>query len=405
MNTTDTTTTLREQVLGIAEEIEPDLVRLRRTIHANPELAFEEVETSALVGRTLEQIGLGSTVVAQTGRIATIEGDHPGRCVGLRADMDALPIQEETGLEFASRNRGVMHACGHDAHTAMALGAAMILQRMRSELHGSVRFLFQPSEEVVPGGAPSMIRDGALAEPAVEVIFGQHVMPLRRSGTVGLTGGAMMASADELYLRIHGRSGHAAMPHTAVDPVLTASEIVVALQKIVSRTLDPFARGVLSITAINGGDSTNVIPESVAMKGTLRSMDERWREETHGRIEAIVSGIASAAGCRHDLEIRRGYPVLVTDERVTDLSETYAASLFGREETFRADPLMVAEDFSYYLAEIPGTFWWIGAGEPAQGCVAGLHNARFTIDESILRRGAALLAWNALCYLAEHPVD
>lgn len=392
---------IRQEILRRAQGLQPELVKIRRTIHANPELAFEEVETSRLVVETLEGIGLIPRRIARTGVITTIEGRLPGPCVALRADMDALPIAEETGLDFASRNPGKMHACGHDAHTAMALGAGMILASMAEDLPGRVRLLFQPSEELVPGGAPSMIEEGALSDPDVSAIFGQHVMPLQRSGTFGFCPGAMMASADELYITIHGLSGHAAMPHRAIDPILTASEIVTSLQKIVSRSLDPFARGVLSITAIQGGDSTNIIPESVSMKGTLRSMDEEWRGEAHRRIEAIVSAVATASGCRYDLEIRRGYPVLVTDEEVTGRARRYSNELVGEDGTFSADPLMVAEDFSYYLQKVPGTFWWIGAGEPAQGCIAGLHNARFTIDESILQTGAAMLAWNAWCYLTE----
>ena len=393
---------VRSEILRRAAELQQELVQIRRTIHATPELAFEEVETSRLVAERLERIGLVPRRIARTGVITTIEGEHPGRCVALRADMDALPIQEETGLDFASRIPGRMHACGHDAHTAMALGAGMILRSLTPKLHGSVRLLFQPSEELIPGGAPSMIEEGGLADPEVSAIFGQHVMPLQRSGTFGFCPGAMMASADELYITIHGLSGHAAMPHRAIDPILTASEIVTSLQKIVSRSLDPFARGVLSITSIQGGDSTNIIPESVSMKGTLRSMDEAWREEAHRRIEGIVSGVATAVGCRYDLEIRRGYPVLVTDAEITAQARGYADELLGSDGTFAAEPLMVAEDFSYYLREVPGTFWWIGAGEPAQGCVAGLHNARFTIDESILATGAAMLAWNAWRYLEDH---
>ena len=393
---------MRERVLEIAAGIESDLVSLRRQIHRRPELAFEEHETSALVVHELEKIGLEPRSIARTGVVAEIGNHGADSCVALRADMDALPIQEETGLEFASEIPGKMHACGHDAHTAMAIGAAKILAELRDEIPGLVRFLFQPSEELLPGGAPLMIREGALDSPRVAAIFGQHVMPLQRSGTFGFCRGGMMASADELYWTITGKSGHAAMPQNAIDPIPVAAEIVGALQKVVSRRLDPFSRGVLSITAINGGDSTNVIPDSVSMKGTLRTMDNDWREEAHAMIERTVAALAEAGGCTTEIEIRRGYPPLVTDIPVTDRSEGYAAELVGASNTFGADPLMVAEDFSYYLEEVPGTFWWIGAGEPAQGCIAGLHNATFTIDEKILTTGAAMLAWNALRFLQEN---
>ncbi len=387
---------MKDRILEIADRIAPHLVDLRRRIHRRPELAFEEVETSALVREELDKIGLPHRTIARTGVVADLGDRSTGECVALRADMDALPIQEETGLPFASEIPGKMHACGHDAHTSMALGAAMILAELRDEVPGHVRFLFQPSEELLPGGAPSMIREGALDSPRVKAILGQHVMPLTASGTVGFCAGPMMASADELYITIVGKSGHAAMPQNAVDPILTAAEMVLSLQKIVSRRLDPFSQGVLSITAFNGGDSTNVIPDEVFLKGTLRCMDDLWRESAHAMIEKSVLAIAEANGCRAVVDIRKGYPPLVTDQAVTESVETNTQALIGRERTFKAEPLMVAEDFSYYLEEVPGTFWWLGAGEPAEGCVAGLHNATFTIDESILPIGAALLAWNAV---------
>lgn len=246
-----------------------------------------------------------------------------------------------------------------------------------------------------------MIEDGVLKDPEVKAIMGQHVMPLQRSGTFGFCSGPMMASADELYITMRGKSGHAAIPQKAIDPIVASSEMVIALQKIVSRKLDPFSQGVLSITSINGGDSTNIIPDEVVMKGTLRSTDEEWRNDAHGMIEEIVHATARGNGCEADLEIRRGYPVLVTDHLVTEKAHRYANEIYGESDSFTALPLMVAEDFSYYLREVPGTFWWIGAGEVEQGCIAGLHNSTFTIDEEILWRGAAMMAWSACRFLEE----
>lgn len=376
------------------------LITIRRTIHANPELAFEEHETSALAKSVLDELGIETRSIARTGVLGTLRGTGE-RCVALRADMDALPIHEETGLPFASRNPGKMHACGHDAHTTMALGAAMILSEIRNELPGIVKFLMQPSEELIPGGAPSMIAEGALENPTVEAIFGQHVLPLRSAGDLGFIPGMMMASADELYITIKGHSGHAAMPHTAVDPILAAAEVVTSLQKLVSRRLNPFDQGVVTIAKIAGGHTTNVIPDQVELVGTMRAMNEEWRAETHRRLEEIIKGVCAANGTEYELEIRLGYPALWSDPEATEFARGSALSLLAEEQVFHAEPLMAAEDFAYYAQKIPGVFWWIGAGTPEQGCAAGagLHNSRFTINEDILPVGAAMMAWTAYNYL------
>ncbi len=385
--------------LDLARKHQDRLVELRRTIHANPELAFEEHETSALARGVLDELGIATASIARTGVIGTLEGGAAGGCVALRADMDALPIHEETGLPFASKKPGLMHACGHDAHTTMALGAAMILAEIREAIPGTVRFLMQPSEELIPGGAPSMIAEGALEGPSVEAIFGQHVLPLRPAGELGFLSGAMMASADEIYITVRGKSGHGAIPQNAIDPITAAAEVITSLQKIVSRNLNPFNEGVVSITMIQGGYTTNVIPDDVKMMGTMRAMDPEWREYAHRRIEEIVDGVCRANGAEYDLEIRKGYPALRNDPAMTEFAQTGAGELIGKDHVFTADPLMAAEDFAYYLEKVPGTFWWIGAGTPEQGCVAGLHNSRFTIDEAILPTGAAMLAWAAWRFL------
>ena len=381
------------------------LVEIRRTLHANPELAFEEFETSALVQSVLKELDIEMrTNVATTGVVGTLRGGRAtadSKCVALRGDMDALPIHEETGLEFASRNDGKMHACGHDSHTTMALGAAMILAEMRGEIPGTVKFLLQPSEEKLPGGAKFMIEQGALENPRVDAIFGQHVAPKIAAGEIGFHGGTMFASADEIYITIKGKSGHAATPHLAVDPVLAACELVVALQKVVSRTIDPFRPGVLTIGKIEGGSATNIIPEAVRLEGTLRAMDEQWRSATHKKIEEIVRGVCLANGTEYELEIRVGYPALSNDPWATEIARAAAQEMLGDTGVYSSPPMMGAEDFAYYLQQIPGSFWWIGAGTEEQGCIAGLHNCRFTIDESILPVGSALMEWVAYRFLQQ----
>ena len=388
---------------AIAQRHAPRLVELRRTIHANPELAFEEYETSKLVQSVLGGLNIEMrNGVAKTGVVGVLRGgkaEEGSRCVALRGDMDALPIHEDTGLPFASRNAGKMHACGHDSHTTMALGAAMILSELRDELPGTVKFLLQPSEEKLPGGASVMIADGALDAPKVDAVFGQHVAPMVPAGAVGFRPGMMMASADEIYITIRGRSGHAAMPHLTIDPIVTACELVMALQTVVSRTIDPFRPGVLTIGKIAGGSATNIIPDEVKIEGTIRAMDEEWRRASHKRIEDTVKGICLANGAEYELKIDLGYPALNNDPWATGVAQDAARQMLGPQAVFDAPPMMGAEDFAYYLEKVPGTFWWIGAGTPEQGCVAGLHNPKFTIDESILPIGSALMAWVAYQYL------
>jgi amidohydrolase len=384
-----------QDFLAAAHRRADRLVELRRTIHANPELAFEEYETSALVQRVLDELGVEyRSGVAKTGVVATLKGGAgDGRTVALRGDMDALPIHEETGLDFASRNPGKMHACGHDSHTTMALGAAMILSEFKDQLPGTVKFLLQPSEEKLPGGAPFMIEEGAL--DGVDMIFGQHVLPRTPAGHIGLYPGLMMASADEIYITVKGKSGHGAMPHTTVDPIITACELVLSLQKLVSRTINPFEPGVLTIGSIHAGSATNIIPEKVELQGTLRAMNEEWRAATHARIEQIVKGVCMASGAEYELEIRKGYPALENDPWATELARRAAEEMFGTEKVFTPERMMGAEDFAYYLQKIPGTFWWIGAGDDHHGCNANLHNCCFTIDEKILPLGSATMAWVA----------
>lgn len=386
---------LAKKITSLADKYFEDVVRLRREIHANPELAFEEIKTSTLVADTLKAKGIEvKTGVAKTGVLASVRGASGGRTVALRSDMDALPIKEATGLPFASKNEGKMHACGHDAHTAIGLGAAMILNDIKDQLQGEVRFLFQPSEERNPGGAPFMIEAGAL--DGVDEIYGLHVYAQSDAGTVGFKAGEMMASADELYITVKGRAGHGARPHLAIDPVVTSAQIILALQTLVSRNLDPFAHGVVTIGSIHGGFAPNIIPNEVKLVGTLRSMSKEWREFAHNRVREIVDGIAKAAGCEYDLHIDLGYPVLCNSEEQTQFASDCAKEFFGEEKVFEAERLMGAEDFAYYLEKVPGTFYRLGIRNEAQGITADIHNDKFTVDEESLRTGMAMQAYLAV---------
>ena len=390
-----------EQIKQLNEEFFGEIVRLRRAIHRNPELAFEERETARLVIETLEPLGLDlRTGVAKTGIVATLEGAHPGPTVALRGDMDALPIQEENGFDFVSRNPGKMHACGHDAHTSSLLGTAMILARLRDSLHGSVRFLFQPSEERLPGGAKPMIAEGALAGPAgPKAIFGQHVQPDLPAGTIGVRDGMYMASADEIYITVRGTGGHAAGPHLLkTDAVLVASHIVVALQSVISRHCPPDVPSVLTIGRVIADGATNVIPERARLEGTFRAMDETWRFRAHDLIRRIVEHTAAAFGAEADLEVQVGYPALYNHADETEFVRSAAAEYVGRDRIVELDRWYASEDFAWYLKELPGTFYRIGTGNREKGIVHGLHTSRFTIDEEALRVAPGFMAYVAARY-------
>ncbi len=386
---------LTRRINQLAEKYYDEMVRLRRTIHACPEIAFEEFETGKLVAETLEKTGLVvKRGVAKTGVVGSLHGKKPGKAVALRSDMDALPITEATGLPFASKNPGKMHACGHDSHTAIGLGAAMILSELKDEFAGEVRFLFQPSEERNPGGAPYMIEEGAL--DGVSKVFGLHVLAQAEAGTVGFCPGEMMASADELYITIRGKSGHGARPHHTIDPVVVTAQVILALQTLVSRNLDPFAQGVISICSIHGGFAPNIVPNEVKLVGTLRAMSDEWRNYAHKRIHEIVNGICFSARAEAEIKIDLGYPVLVNDESETAFAESCATELFGGDRVFRAERLMGAEDFAYYLQKVPGTFYRLGIRNEAEGITADIHNDHFTIDESSMKAGAAMQAYLAI---------
>ncbi|MBX2822903.1 MAG: amidohydrolase [Rhodothermaceae bacterium] len=395
---------MKNKTRALAEDIFPEVVQLRRTIHENPELAFEEYETAQLVQQTLSPLGLDiKTGVAKTGIVATLEGALPGPEVVLRADMDALPIHEANDLAFKSKNDGKMHACGHDVHTSSLLGTAKILSALKEDLRGTVRFLFQPSEERLPGGAKVMIEEGALSAQGEreqpEVIFGQHVQPDLHVGKIGVRNGMYMASADEIYITVHGKGGHAAAPHYLDnDTILTAAHIVVALQTIISRNCPPDVPGVLSIGKFIGDGATNVIPTEVRLEGTLRAMDESFRSKAHSLIQQTVEHTAKAFGARVDLDIKVGYPALFNHDMPTDFVRNTAQSYVGSENVVELDKWFASEDFAYYLRELPGSFYRIGVFSNQLSTQRALHTPHFDVDEDALKLSTGFMAFLAMSY-------
>ncbi len=391
-------------IKSLSDEFFDTVVGLRRFFHEHPELSFEEHQTADKVARSLRELGCEvEEGIGGTGVIAHLDGGHDGPCVALRADMDALPITEENGFSFVSKNPGVMHACGHDAHMASLLGVAMILARLREHIRGRVRFLFQPAEERAPGGAKHMIAEGALAargnRPAVDAVLGQHVLPTLPAGTVGVRPGAFMASTDEIHIDIRGEGGHAAAPHTlSADAVYVAAQVVVALQSVVSRHCPPDIPSILTIGRIEAEGATNVIPPVVRLQGTFRSMDDTWRFKGHDIIRRIVQHTVAAHGGESDCRIEIGYPPLVNNTALARWVRTQAASLLGPDHVRDLDLWFAAEDFAFYARECPSCFYILGVGNEAAGIVHGLHTPRFTIDEEALRTGAATMAHLAWQY-------
>jgi amidohydrolase len=365
------------------------VVELRRHIHRRPELGFEEFQTSALVEAELDALGIERKKLAKTGVVGIVRGARPGRVAALRADMDALPITERTGLPYASEVSGKMHACGHDAHTAMLLGAARTLAAMREQLRGTAVLIFQPAEEG-PGGAELMIAEGVLEDPKVDAIAMLHVDARMESGRIGITPGAVNASADELYITIHGRGGHGAYPHTALDPIPPAAALVLALQNIAARETDPLKSVVVTIGTIAGGYRNNVIADEVLLSGTLRAFDPEIRDELEGRVRRIFDGLASAYNVHADVRIVRGYPPVVNDSALTTAFSEYMRS-HGKFRIESMPPTMGAEDFAYFALRVPGVQMRLGIRSENAGAVHPTHSALFRIDENALPVGVAAL--------------
>ena len=389
--------------LGAAEALLPELVSLRRAIHAEPELGLHTPKTAAKVRAALAGLPLQFREGPSTsGFVAVLEGARPGRRVLLRGDMDALPMHEDTGLDYASTVQGAMHACGHDAHTAMLVGAARLLASRRDSLVGSVMFMFQPGEESWHG-ARYMLDDGLL-DPLPDAAFALHVMPNLERGVFGGRAGPLLASADVVRIAVTGRGGHASMPHDALDPVPIACEIVSALQAFVTRQVSVFDPAVITIGKIEAGTTHNVIPETARLLGTLRTLSAETRERVQASVRRLAEGIAAAHGARAEVSFEQGYPVTICDARAVALGRAAAEDLFGPDGwRTRPAPVMGAEDFSYVLERAPGAMFFLGAaageGDPAACC--GLHSNRMVLDESIMARGAALLAEVAARFLRE----
>jgi len=383
-----------QRIQALAKQIAPQVIEWRRHLHAHPELSYQEFETSAFVQEKLKQLDIPYQVMSTTGVVGLIEGKNPdSRIVALRADMDALPITEETTLPYKSMNEGVMHACGHDVHTACLLGAAQILQTTRNDWSGTVKLIFQPGEEKNPGGASLLIRDGVLENPKPEAIVALHVNTLLEAGKASFRAGKVMASADELYFTIKGKGGHAASPHLTVDPILISAHLITALQQLISRHNQPFNPTVLSITSIQGGTTTNVIPEQVKLMGTFRAMDENWRKEAHEKIRRLSVDLVRSMGGELDLHIDVGYPCVHNDEKVNEACRQLSVDYIGNDQVSETELRMGAEDFGYYAQQIPACFFRLGTRNESKGIIHGVHTPRFDVDESALEIGVGLMAW------------
>jgi len=398
--------TIKATIDALTEKIYPEVVSLRRDFHQHPELAFEETRTSGIVAEYLKSCNMEvKTGVAKTGVVGILKGTSPnksGKLLAFRADMDALPMSEENTHEFCSLSTNKMHACGHDAHTAMLLGTAKVLSQLTDDIEGDVQFIFQPSEEIAPGGAKTMIEEGIFNDRKPDVIFGQHCIPQLPSGQIGFVPGPMMAAADEIYITVNGHGGHASAPHKSGDPIIAACQIVMNLQTIISRNFPPFEPAVLTIGSINGGSATNVIPNQVKMMGTYRTMNEEVRVLGHKRMQEIVAHTALALGVKAELEIRKGFPAVVNNHQVTEFAFQASREYLGEEQTIHAEPFMAAEDFSNFLNLIPGCFWQLGVSNAEKGIVHYLHSSKFDIDESAMNDGVGYMSYLAIRYLQEH---
>lgn len=391
-----------EKIKQLAKEYAQDVIDIRRHIHAHPELSYEEYNTAKYVAEELKKIGIDpKEKVADTGLTAVIEGKNPEKkVIALRADMDALPIKEANDVSYKSKNEGVMHACGHDAHTASLLGTARILHSLRDQFEGSVKLIFQPGEEKNPGGASLMIKDGALKNPSPSVILGQHVMPLIPVGKFGFRSGMYMASADEIYLTVSGKGGHGAIPELLTDTVLITSHIIVALQQIISRNASPKTPTVLSFGKVSAEGATNIIPNEVHVAGTFRAMDEKWRAEAHGLIKKMAESIAEGMGGKCDVHISKGYPYLENHPETTEAARNAAIEYVGVENVVDLDIWMGAEDFSYYTHEVDACFYRLGTRNEEKGITSYVHTPTFNIDESALELGSGMMAWQTINQLS-----
>jgi hippurate hydrolase len=385
---------LQQKIKELAKKYADEFISVRQHLHAHPELSYQEFETSKFVQLKLKSFGIPFEVKATTGVLGIIKGKNPeSRVIALRADMDALPIQEENEVAYKSQHAGIMHACGHDVHTTILLGASKILNELKDEWEGTIKLIFQPGEERNPGGASYMIKDGVLEDPKPQGIFGLHVHPGLDTGQLSFRKGRVMASADEIYITIRSKGGHAAAPHLTADTVLIASHLIVALQQIISRNNNPISPSVLSICSIEGGHTTNVIPSEVKLMGTFRAMDETWRYKAHGLITKLATGLVESMGAEIDLHIDVGYPTVDNDPALTEKAWQLADAFMGKENVSETEMRMGAEDFGYYTQLIPGCFYRLGVRNKEKGIIHNVHTPKFNIDERAIETGMGMMAW------------
>ncbi len=390
---------LKEKIQKLAKAYKSDIIDIRRHIHMNPELSFEEVETGKFISRKLTEFGIEHEHgIAENGVLGMIRGKNPDKkIIALRADIDALPILEANDVPYKSKKDGIMHACGHDVHTASLLGAAKILSDCKNDFEGSIKLLFQPAEERLPGGASIMIKEGALENPKPASIIGQHVHPPLASGKIGLKPGIYMASADEIYVTVTGRGGHGALPQDCIDPIVITAHIITALQQIVSRNADPAMPSVLTLGKINStGGSTNIIPNEVKLLGTFRTFDETWRTEAHKRMKKMAESIAEGMGGHCDFEVRRGYPALYNNPELAVNTKQWAIDFLGADNVVDLPLRLTAEDFSYYSQVMPACFYRLGTGNESKGTTSPVHTNTFDVDEDCLELSIGLMAWLAV---------
>lgn len=383
-----------EKIKNLADRSHSDVIAIRRHLHAHPELSFEEINTSKYISETLTKLGIKhQTGIVKTGITGVIEGRNPlKKIIALRADIDALPIIESNATSYKSTNPGVMHACGHDVHSASLLGCLKILHQLKDDFEGSVKFLFQPGEEVLPGGASLMIKDGALENPKPVSIFGQHVFPSMECGKVGFRKGMYMASTDELHITVKGKGGHAAMPLEYINPLIIAAHLISNLDEVFMQN-KPEIPTVLAFGKIEGNGATNIIPEEVKLQGTFRTMNESWRTKAHEQMIAIANSISKKFGGKIEFNIIKGYPFLVNDEKLTEKAIIAARQYLGQENVQELDIRMTAEDFAWYSQHMPACFYRLGTGNKAKGITSGVHTSTFDIDEEALKTGMGLMAW------------
>ncbi len=401
----------KDKIKSLASELNREIISIRRHLHAHPELSFEEYNTSNFIASKLQEFGIPfKQGIVKTGIVAIIEGKNPTKkVIALRADIDALPINETNSCEYISKHPGIMHACGHDVHTASVLGTAKILHELKNEFEGTVKLIFQPGEEKLPGGASLMIKEGVLENPKPAAMFGQHVFPSMEVGKIGFRNGMYMASTDELYMTVRGKGGHAAMPNDYNNPLLIASKILLELNKEFMvqapaySTLEadnkPKPPTVLAFGKIIGNGATNVIPDEVKIEGTFRTMDEKWRAEAHFKMKKIAEEVAQEMNGTCDFRVEKGYPFLVNDDHTTNTARTAAIEYLGKENVEELPLRMTAEDFAFFSQQVPSCFYRLGTGNKAKGITSGVHTSTFDIDEAALEIGAGLMAFIAISEL------